>query len=135
MNLSRRSLLISASAAAFLSAVPSLSRAVAAGGPPVPRIDPVTETFYGVAVTDPYRWMENPDDPEILLGALRRNLFGTDEAPADENLRWFSQYVRNKAAFLTQQSWTNLSQGIISFEGSSDEQKHTGTATDPRMVA
>lgn len=33
-------------------------------GPPVARIDNVTETFFGTQVTDPYRWMENPKDPE-----------------------------------------------------------------------
>jgi prolyl oligopeptidase len=37
-------------------------RAAAHRGPPVARIEPVTETFFGQAVTDPYRWMENPKD-------------------------------------------------------------------------
>ena len=31
---------------------------------PVARVEPVTETFFGQAVTDPYRWMENPKDPD-----------------------------------------------------------------------
>lgn len=28
------------------------------------RIEPVTETFFGTTITDNYRWMENPKDPE-----------------------------------------------------------------------
>jgi prolyl oligopeptidase len=31
---------------------------------PVARIEPVSETFFGETITDPYRWMENPKDPE-----------------------------------------------------------------------
>ncbi len=38
--------------------------APASSGPPVARREPVTETFFGRRVTDPYRWMENPKDPE-----------------------------------------------------------------------
>jgi len=32
---------------------------------PVAPVRPVTETFFGQAVTDPYRWMENLDSPEV----------------------------------------------------------------------
>jgi len=32
--------------------------------PPTARIEPVTETFFGQSVTDPYRWMETPTDPD-----------------------------------------------------------------------
>ncbi|WP_298123442.1 prolyl oligopeptidase family serine peptidase [Brevundimonas sp.] len=32
--------------------------------PPTARIEPVTETFFGRSVTDPYRWMETPTDPD-----------------------------------------------------------------------
>jgi prolyl oligopeptidase len=31
---------------------------------PVARIEPVTESFFGESVTDPYRWMENPKDKD-----------------------------------------------------------------------
>ena len=33
-------------------------------GPPVARIEPVTEEFFGEKITDPYRWMENPRDKD-----------------------------------------------------------------------
>jgi prolyl oligopeptidase len=62
MRLSRRDLMISTSAAAFAVAVPRI--ATAKEGPPVPRIEPVTETFFGQSITDPYRWMENPKDKD-----------------------------------------------------------------------
>jgi prolyl oligopeptidase len=32
--------------------------------PPVARIEPVSETFFGETVVDPYRWMENPKDKD-----------------------------------------------------------------------
>ncbi|MFY7857201.1 MAG: S9 family peptidase, partial [Rubrivivax sp.] len=31
---------------------------------PVARIEPVSETFFGETITDPYRWMENPKDKD-----------------------------------------------------------------------
>ncbi len=37
---------------------------VSVPAPPVGRIEPVTETFFGQSVTDPYRWMETPTDPD-----------------------------------------------------------------------
>jgi prolyl oligopeptidase len=33
-------------------------------GPPVARIDPVSETLWGDTIVDPYRWMESPKDAE-----------------------------------------------------------------------
>jgi len=36
----------------------------APAGPPVARIEPVSETLWGETVVDPYRWMENPKDAE-----------------------------------------------------------------------
>jgi prolyl oligopeptidase len=39
-------------------AAPSTAR------PPVARKEPVRETLWGDEIADPYRWMENPKDPE-----------------------------------------------------------------------
>lgn len=46
---------VDASAGRTRSAAPRLR-------PPVARIEPVSETFFGETVTDLYRWMENPKD-------------------------------------------------------------------------
>src|SRR4030095_8388055 len=39
--------------------------AFAQAAPPVAPIKPVTDTYFGVTVTDPYRYMENMKDPEV----------------------------------------------------------------------
>jgi prolyl oligopeptidase len=39
---------------------------IAADAPPVAPVKPVTETFFGTQVTDPYRWMEESGSPEFL---------------------------------------------------------------------
>ena len=33
--------------------------------PPPPPVRPVTDTYYGTAITDPYRYTENLDDPAV----------------------------------------------------------------------
>jgi prolyl oligopeptidase len=38
--------------------------ASAISGPPVARVEPVTEEFFGEKIVDPYRWMENSKDPD-----------------------------------------------------------------------
>lgn len=56
---------LAAAAAAAAAGLPARAAAAPARrGPPVARIEPVTETFFGRRVTDPYRWMENPKDPD-----------------------------------------------------------------------
>ncbi|HKE92735.1 MAG TPA: prolyl oligopeptidase family serine peptidase [Povalibacter sp.] len=57
----RRTLMVSAGAAALLARLPR-AFANSVKGPPAARVEPVTETFFGKSVTDPYRWMENPKD-------------------------------------------------------------------------
>lgn len=57
-----------ASAATAPAAPPAAAttRSTAMGrlaGPPVARLSPVTESFFGTPVTDPYRWMEDAKDP------------------------------------------------------------------------
>lgn len=47
-----------------LTAVAQAAKPSKPGGPPVARVEPVSETFFGQTVVDPYRWMENPKDTE-----------------------------------------------------------------------
>ena len=61
----RRHFLATTGSLAAIAAMPAPVRAATGnGGPPVARIDGVTETFFGQAVADPYRWMENDQDPD-----------------------------------------------------------------------
>src|SRR5512143_303352 len=34
--------------------------------PPLARVDPVTDNYFGVKITDPYRYMENLKDTSVL---------------------------------------------------------------------
>jgi prolyl oligopeptidase len=79
--MSRRDLLISSSAVG-LTTLARGAWAQAGDKPPVASVRPVTEHLHGATVTDPYRWMENPADPEwkpYLMGqnAYARRVLGS----------------------------------------------------------
>lgn len=65
MQIDRRHFLGGTAAAALVAGTgwPVMARA-SLPAPPVARIEPVTETFFGQSVTDPYRWMETATDPD-----------------------------------------------------------------------
>ena len=44
--------------------------AAAVPRPPATRVEPVTETLHGVAVTDPYRWLEGDDSNPQRMGQV-----------------------------------------------------------------
>ena len=48
--------------------------AFAQAAPPVAPIKPVTDTYFGVTVVDPYRYMENMKDPEVAAWTKARSL-------------------------------------------------------------
>lgn len=67
MQIDRRGFLGGTAAAALVagSGLPVLARTAISIPPPLTaRIEPVTETFFGQSVTDPYRWMETRTDPD-----------------------------------------------------------------------
>ena len=41
--------------------------------PPVAEVRPVSDSYHGVEVSDPYRWLENADDPEVLAWRQGQN--------------------------------------------------------------
>ncbi|SFD88569.1 prolyl oligopeptidase family serine peptidase [Massilia yuzhufengensis] len=60
----------------FLSgAVLALAATAALAGPPVARVQPVTDTHFGEKVVDRYRWMENDKDPEWLPFLKNQNAY------------------------------------------------------------
>src|SRR5664280_3780777 len=48
---------------------------VAAQNPPVAPVTNVTDTYFGVTVSDPYRYMENLKDPEVAAWMKAQNDF------------------------------------------------------------
>ncbi|HEY7112453.1 MAG TPA: prolyl oligopeptidase family serine peptidase [Thermoanaerobaculia bacterium] len=62
----------------FLPALSFLFTFMAAGAiaqtpPPVAPVREVTDTYFGQAVVDPYRWMENTKDPEVAAWMKAQN--------------------------------------------------------------
>jgi prolyl oligopeptidase len=53
----------------------ALSAAAAAQAPPVAPVRPVTDTYFGVPVVDPYRWMEKADDAELDAWMKAQNAY------------------------------------------------------------
>lgn len=43
--------------------------------PPETRVEPVTDTLHGVAIVDPYRWLEDQDAPEVRDWIARQNAY------------------------------------------------------------
>src|SRR5207248_801887 len=52
---------------AFLCAAPSLAQEV-----PTPKVD-VTDSYHGVTVRDPYRWLEDAADPKVMAWTAAQN--------------------------------------------------------------
>lgn len=47
-------------------------------GPPVAELRPVTDTYHGDAVVDPYQWLEDPDDPAVRAWSDAQNRYARD---------------------------------------------------------
>jgi prolyl oligopeptidase len=63
----RHLLALAASSVVLPASLPAWAAAARSPKPPrlpVARIEPVSETFFGETITDPYRWMENPKDKD-----------------------------------------------------------------------
>lgn len=62
-NLTRREWLAGSAALIAAAACPAHAQTPGSRGPSA-RLQPVSETFFGKTITDPYRWMENAEDPD-----------------------------------------------------------------------
>jgi prolyl oligopeptidase len=60
-----RFLAASLAAAALLTPAGAQTPTPAPAGPPVAPVKPVTNTYFGTALTDPYQWMEDLGDPQV----------------------------------------------------------------------
>jgi len=47
----------------------------AASGPPVAAVRPVTHSYHGVDVVDPYEWLETPTDPAVRTWSAAENAY------------------------------------------------------------
>ena len=75
MNITDRRTLLASTAALGLTVLAGGARARTVAGPPVASVRPVTEDFFGVKLTDRYRWMENPRDPEWTPYLMGQNAY------------------------------------------------------------
>src|SRR5258708_6028826 len=58
--------------------------------PPRSAVEPVTEIFHGVSVTDPYRWLEDQDSPRTRAWIQEQTLYSRaylDSIPGRERIR------------------------------------------------
>lgn len=86
----RRSFLLSLFAAVPLTSLCALVVHGQHKEQPTVRKDPVIEVIHGVPVEDPYRWLENADDPEVQEWVRRQNAHTRrvlDSLPFREQLR------------------------------------------------
>ena len=52
-----------------------MTGAVPAAGPPAARIEVVEDVYHGVTVSDPYRWLENWEDPRVREWSEQQNAY------------------------------------------------------------
>src|SRR5271155_1298668 len=65
-------------ALAFILSGAALTLQAAPLGQPVAPVQPVTDTYFGTPVVDPYRWMENLKSPEVQSWMKAQNDYTRD---------------------------------------------------------
>ena len=62
--------------------------------PPPTRVEVVTDTLHGVTIDDPYRWLENGDDPEVVRWVADQNQHTRETLDArPDRERWHERLV------------------------------------------
>jgi prolyl oligopeptidase len=79
--------------------------------PPATAVNPVADTYHGVEVTDPYRWLENWDDPAVKAWSDAQN------AHARANLDALPGVEAIRARVTEVLSAQSISYGDLSFKG------------------
>src|SRR5271165_1024851 len=70
----RPSLLASLVVLSF-AALPALGAGPITAGPPPTAVKPVSDTYFGTTVIDPYRWLENLSDPAVQAWFKAQNTY------------------------------------------------------------
>jgi prolyl oligopeptidase len=84
--------------------------------PPVAPVRPVTDTYFGTKVVDPYRWMENRQDPEFLAWARGQNDYTRATLNAIPNRGKLLQRIEALDGATTLISGMQLAPGILVYE-------------------
>jgi prolyl oligopeptidase len=88
----------------------AVSMSALAGQPETPK-QPVTDTYHGVAVSDPYRWLEDWNDPKVKAWSEAQNAYARgvlDKLPGVDAIRARVTEVMSKQT---------VSYGGLEFEG------------------
>lgn len=89
--MSRMPRAVSALAVALgLAASASAAAPAPAPAPPPTRVAPVTDTYHGVSVVDPYRWLEDWNDPQVKAWSEAQNAYARahlDALPGRDAIR------------------------------------------------
>ncbi|HXI28269.1 MAG TPA: prolyl oligopeptidase family serine peptidase, partial [Vicinamibacterales bacterium] len=114
--------------------------------PPGAAVKPVVDTYHGVSVADPYRWLERWDDPEVRAWTDAQNEYTRgylDALPfmpqvrarvqalgADTHPRWFAVQYRRGRLFVIKHQPPH-EQSVLVVLSSADDAASEKTVVDP----
>src|SRR4051794_26744640 len=70
-------------------------------GPPTTERVPVVDRYHGIEVTDPYRWLENNNDPSVLKWIEAQNSWARSQL---DHLAWRPKMVKRVAELMNANS-------------------------------
>ncbi|MCZ7684976.1 MAG: hypothetical protein M5U28_41870 [Sandaracinaceae bacterium] len=80
-------------------------------GPPLAEVRPVTNTYHGVDVVDPYQWLEDPSDPEVRAWSDAQNRHARAYLAGLPNLDRVREQVRAILAAPTRSHYAIVARG------------------------